>query len=59
MEEKSHKKVLLLLDDIFSELDETHKGEVLRVMSGRQVVVTTTDEGDAKMFKKAKTIRLS
>ena len=59
MEEKSHKKVLLLLDDIFSELDETHKGEVLRVMSGRQVVVTTADEGDAKMFKKAKTIRLS
>lgn len=59
MEEKSDKKVLLLLDDIFSELDETHKEEVLRVMSGRQVVVTTADEGDSKMFKKAKIIRLS
>ena len=59
MEEKIDKKVLLLLDDIFSELDETHKGEVLRVMSGRQVVVTTADEGDISMFKKAATIRLS
>jgi DNA replication and repair protein RecF len=58
MEEKGDKKVILLLDDIFSELDEVHKEEVLRVMSGRQVVVTTADEGDVKMFKKAKTIRL-
>jgi recombinational DNA repair ATPase RecF len=48
----------LLLDDIFSELDEVHKEEVLRVMSGRQVVVTTADESDVKMFKKAETIRL-
>jgi DNA replication and repair protein RecF len=59
MEEKSDKKVLLLLDDIFSELDEVHKGEVLRVMSGRQVVVTTADEGDSEMFQGAKMIRLS
>lgn len=59
MEEKGNKKVLLLLDDIFSELDENHKEEVLRVMSGRQVVVTTADEGDVEMFKEAKMIRLS
>lgn len=59
MEEKSNKKVLLLLDDIFSELDEVHKEEVLRVMSGRQVVVTTADEGDSQMFKGAKIIRLA
>lgn len=58
MEEKSGKKVLLLLDDIFSELDETHKGEVLRVMSGRQVVVTTADKEDGKMFEQAKIIKL-
>ncbi|KKS92949.1 MAG: replication and repair protein RecF protein [Candidatus Collierbacteria bacterium GW2011_GWB1_44_6] len=59
MEEQSGKKVLLLLDDIFSELDEVHKEEVLRVMSGRQVVVTTADEGDSKMFKGAKVVRLT
>ncbi len=59
LEERGNKKVILLLDDIFSELDEVHKGEVLRVMEGRQVVVTTADEGDAQMFKKAKIISLS
>lgn len=59
MEENGNKKVLLLLDDVFSELDETHKQEVLRLMSGRQVIVTTADEGDEKMFEKAKIINLS
>ncbi len=58
MEEKGDKKVLLLLDDIFSELAEIHKEEVLRVMTGRQVIVTTADEGDVAMFKDAKMIRL-
>ncbi len=50
LEKMTKKKVLLLLDDIFSELDEEHKQEVLRVMLGRQVVVTTADEGDLKLF---------
>lgn len=59
MEENGDKKVLLLLDDIFSELDENHKQEVLRVMSGRQVIVTTADEGDVEMFGQAKIIKLS
>lgn len=59
MEEKGGKKVLLLLDDIFSELDGVHKEEVLRVMEGRQVVVTSADEGDTQLFKKVKTINLS
>lgn len=59
MEEHGNKKVLLLLDDIFSELDETHKQEVLRVMSGRQVIVTSADEGDVEMFGQAKIINLS
>ncbi len=59
MEEKGEKKVLLLLDDIFSELDENHKEEVLRVMFGRQVIVTTADEGDVEMFKDARMIRLN
>ncbi len=54
LEEETNKKVLLLLDDIFSELDETHKQEVLRVMKGRQVLVTTADEDDLKMFGEAK-----
>lgn len=59
LEEKGKKKATLLLDDIFSELDEVHKQEVLRVMSGRQVIVTTADEEDLKMFKKAETIKIT
>ncbi|TRZ53509.1 DNA replication and repair protein RecF [bacterium] len=58
LEEKGRKKATLLLDDIFSELDEEHKKEVLRVMAGRQVIVTTAGEEDLKMFKKAEIIRL-
>jgi len=58
LEEKGKKKATLLLDDIFSELDEEHKKEVLRVMAGRQVIVTTAGEEDLKMFKKAEIIKL-
>lgn len=58
LEERGKKKALLLLDDIFSELDIVHKKEVLRVTEGRQVIVTTADEGDADMFVKAKKIDL-
>jgi len=58
LEEKGKKKATLLLDDIFSELDEEHKQEVLRVMAGRQVIVTTADEEDLKMFEKAEIITI-
>lgn len=58
LEEQTRKRVLLLLDDIFSELDETHKQEVLRVTLGRQVLVTTADEDDLKMFAGASVFSL-
>ncbi len=58
IEEKLVNKPLLLLDDIFSELDEVHKREVLRVMSGRQVVVTTAVKADINLFDKANVIGL-
>jgi len=56
LEDNSDKKATLLLDDIFSELDEVHKKEVLRVMAGRQVVVTTADENDMEKFDNANRI---
>lgn len=59
LEEKGKKKATLLLDDIFSELDDIHKQEVLRVMQGRQVIVTTADAEDLKLFKKAEIIKLT
>jgi len=58
LEEHLTEKPVLLLDDIFSELDEGHEKEVLRVMEGRQVVVTTADEKDLRLFEKAKKIGL-
>jgi DNA replication and repair protein RecF len=59
IEAKKNIKPILLLDDIFSELDEIHRDEVLRVTKGRQVIVTTADEGEAQKFKKSKTINLN
>ncbi len=59
LEEELGVKPLLLLDDIFSELDEIHSSEVHRVMIGRQVVVTTTEENDAEGMEKVVIERLS
>lgn len=58
LENGTGKKATLLLDDIFSELDEGHKQEVLRVMAGRQVIVTTADKEDLEMFPEANKISL-
>lgn len=58
LEELLSDKPILLLDDIFSELDDDHEAEVLRVMEGRQVIVTTADEKDLRLFGAVETIRL-
>jgi len=50
LEDKRNERPLLLLDDIFSELDEVHKSEVLRVMQNRQVLVTTALERDVDLI---------
>ncbi len=57
-EDRGGEKPLLLLDDIFSELDQMHRREVLRVMSGRQVIVTTAMKGDLELFADANIINL-
>lgn len=58
IESKIDVRPLLLLDDIFSELDEVHKQEVLRVMRGRQVLVTTAVKNDLDLFPDAGVIEL-
>lgn len=58
LEDNLNDKPLLLLDDIFSELDEVHKKEVLRVMAGRQVIVTTATKEDLSLFNETKVIEL-
>lgn len=58
LEEKTGKKPILLLDDVFSELDEEHAFEVRRVMQGRQAVVTTTEMKDVEGLEDLKVIEL-
>jgi DNA replication and repair protein RecF len=59
LEEQLNEKPILLLDDIFSELDKGHEEEVLRVMEGRQVMVTTADVKDLDLFGDVNKIKLS
>ncbi len=53
-------KPLLLLDDVFSELDQEHIDVVLGFIGSQQTVITTTHEEFVKSFikKKVKTIFL-
>ncbi|RJR14911.1 DNA replication and repair protein RecF [Candidatus Microgenomates bacterium] len=43
VEEETQERPLLLLDDIFSELDHTHRAEVLNIVDKQQTIITTTD----------------
>jgi DNA replication and repair protein RecF len=52
VEEKTGERPLLLLDDIFSELDETHRAQVLKLAGRQQTIITTTDANlVAKSFR--------
>ncbi len=42
MQENVEEKPLLLLDDIFSELDEIHIQHILRIITNQQTIITTT-----------------
>lgn len=57
---RTESKPVLLLDDIFSELDHEHRDEVLSLLEKQQTVVTTTDEHliPVKYKKKVEMMRL-
>ena len=48
MEKEAGERPVLLLDDIFSELDEKHREGVAGIVDLQQTIVTTADENDAK-----------
>jgi len=48
IEEATGKVPVLLLDDVFSELDEARKNWTIKNLTGMQVFITTADEGEAK-----------
>ncbi|MBU2460048.1 DNA replication and repair protein RecF [Patescibacteria group bacterium] len=60
IESKTEERPVLLLDDIFSELDEEHRELVLKTMDKQQTIVTATDEGwiPKAIYKQIQVIRL-
>lgn len=58
IEAKMGVRPILLLDDIFSELDQKHRVEVATMMEGRQAIITTTEESAAAMIAGAEIVRL-
>ena len=58
--EKTENEPLLLLDDVFSELDEGHINLILDKIGGQQTIITTTHEEfiPAKIKGKMKMIEL-
>ena len=61
IEEMSGDKPVLLLDDIFSELDHEHRNVVLEVIGNQQTIMTTTDMHflEKDIIKKAQLIDFS
>ena len=59
IEEKSGEKPLLLLDDIFSELDHKHREVVTRVIGRQQTILTTADPHTITGLKNVEKIELA
>ncbi len=57
LEETKDQQVILLLDDIFSELDKEHRQMVLDSIDHRQVIATATEE--LPFLQEAKVVNLS
>ncbi len=58
IEEKLQVKPILLLDDIFSELDQVHREEVVKMTIGRQSIITSAEEDVVEIMGGADLIRL-
>lgn len=58
LEEKLKVKALLLLDDIFSELDAEHRAHVVRLMEDRQVIITSAEDEALSYFDNATVIKI-
>jgi DNA replication and repair protein RecF len=58
IEEKLKIKPILLLDDIFSELDLVHREEVVKMTEGRQTIITSAEDDVITMMPEADIMRL-
>lgn len=59
LRDKAEREPILLLDDIFSELDAARRGHLAKIIEGQQTIITTTDldhigrglRGEAKIIE--------
>ena len=58
LEENYHDRPILLLDDIFSELDPEHQQLVAKVCQNYQTIFTSSEPESAKILSQAKLIQL-
>ena len=58
LETKLQVRPILLLDDIFSELDDVHRREVMAMTAGHQTIMTTAEEDVAPLLPDAEIVRL-
>jgi DNA replication and repair protein RecF len=58
IESSSGERPTLLLDDIFSELDDNHREIVINVIDKQQTIITSADDNLTREFKKVERITL-
>lgn len=60
MEKETGQKPVLLLDDIFSELDVEHRSKIIELAGGKQTIITSADENivPQNIFQKSNIIRI-
>ena len=51
-------KPIILLDDLFSELDEDRRYEILEYLTDNQVFITTTDKSFVNRYKNINVIEM-
>lgn len=57
-EEYKGVKPIILLDDLFSELDEDRRYEILEYLTDNQVFITTTDKSFVNRYKNINVIEM-
>jgi DNA replication and repair protein RecF len=59
LEQRCGQQPVVLLDDVFSELDHDHIGELMEIVDEfEQVIVTTPQEPEARVARRFEQIRL-
>ncbi|MGD0523476.1 MAG: DNA replication and repair protein RecF, partial [Candidatus Microgenomates bacterium] len=58
VEDETGERPVLILDDIFSELDHEHRQIVMKIVGEQQTIITTADPHYIEAIKKVEIIKL-